>query len=246
MAKETRIIELENDDVAIYITLMQNFGWELKTSQRIFNQNSRPVGGISYENVTYIHTETETIDFTQLTLERDTKQPHYHRLVSLEEEFMKLWDNSPDERPAEPKNILDIETWTKRNMPRIVSKAWFFIPWVILTLLMTFGVTAAIVLGVSQDSGETLTFLELASLLFSSGFVQLLLIFAGLSIPVALLIRHIKNNTLLKKLLKKHTCQSHEHPLGRLQCQRINIAIVLRASTFCACSFAFFFISLKI
>ena len=122
MALEIKSIDVENEAEDFYINLFQNFGWRLKSSQRVFNQTARPVWAISYENLTYVHSETETVDFTKLVFERDKKMPNYRELIDLEAEFWELSDNLSLGRPYMPPNVNTMEDWGKHFEPDLRSK----------------------------------------------------------------------------------------------------------------------------
>ena len=87
MAKEVKSIDVSNSQEETYINIYQSFGWELKSSQRVFNRDSR----LKSEGDS-LYTETTTTDFTKLVFEREKKIPNYGELVDLEEEFWELKD----------------------------------------------------------------------------------------------------------------------------------------------------------
>lgn len=116
MSLEIKSVDVENEEEEKVITVFQSFGWKLKSSQRVFNQSSTPRGAISYENLTYIHSETQTIDFTKLVFERDTKMPNYDEIVELEEEFWALCANF-SEPPYMPPDVHTMEDWATHFYP---------------------------------------------------------------------------------------------------------------------------------
>lgn len=122
MSLEIKSVDVENEEEEKVITVFQSFGWKLKSSQRVFNQSSTPRGAISYENLTYIHSETQTIDFTKLVFERDTKMPNYGEIVELEEEFWELSSECPNDRPIEPE-LLDFKEWINKTKPSAFPKS---------------------------------------------------------------------------------------------------------------------------
>lgn len=122
MSLEIKSVNVENEEEENVITIFQSFGWKLKSSQRIFNQTSSPRGAISYENLTYIHSETETVDFTKLVFERDTNMPNYDEIVELEEEFWELSSECPSDRPPAP-DLMDFKEWVKKTKPIAFPKA---------------------------------------------------------------------------------------------------------------------------
>lgn len=123
MALETRIEEVENDAEEEMLTqYMSIFGWKLKSSQLIFNRTSTPVGAISYENLTYIQSKTDTVDFRRLVFERDTRIPHYKKILELEEEFWLLAEAKTAERPHEPNPPISFQEWVKTSKPQTTSR----------------------------------------------------------------------------------------------------------------------------
>ncbi len=121
MSLEYKSLEVANEDEEVAIRVLQRFGWRLKSSQRIFNQNARPVGAIIYQNNATIFSRTETVDFTKILLERDTNMPHYQRIAALEEEFFELAEQSTLQRPLPPQPLMPFDTWAKSARPKIFS-----------------------------------------------------------------------------------------------------------------------------
>lgn len=136
MAKDIKSIDVQNDAEEFYIELFQKFGWELKSSQRVFNQNTTPVGAISYEGYTYVHSETNTVDFTKLVFERDKKIPHYNELVELEAEFWDLSQIVSAGKPNLPPQATTMEGWANYAEPELRSKAEKRIPHIIFGILL--------------------------------------------------------------------------------------------------------------
>ena len=120
MSLEIKNLNVENEEEEKIITVFQGFGWKLKSSQRIFNQTSVARGAVSYQNLTYIHSENETVDFTKLVFERDTEMPNYDEIVELEEEFWRLSDICPSSRPVDPE-LMGFEDWVKKTKPSVFS-----------------------------------------------------------------------------------------------------------------------------
>lgn len=119
MAQEIRSIDVDNDSEEFYINIYQKFGWQLKSSQRIFNQDSHAVGAVTYKNYTYVHTETDTVDFTKLVFERDRKMLNYEEIIELENEFWELAEIVADGRPPMPKNAETLEGWARHFEPDV-------------------------------------------------------------------------------------------------------------------------------
>ena len=120
MSIEIKTMDIANEAEELCINLYQSFGWKLKSSQRVFNQTSRPVGTISAGNVAYVHSETETVDFTKLVFERETTMENYGKLCQLEREYFNLVDALPDNPPAYSSDI-PIEEWAKQSRPHVAG-----------------------------------------------------------------------------------------------------------------------------
>ena len=122
MSIEIKTMDIANEAEELCINLYQSFGWKLKSSQRVFNQTSRPVGTISAGNVAYVHSETETVDFTKLVFERETTMENYGKLCQLEREYFNLVDALPDNPPAYSSDI-SMDEWGRCERPN-VSGPW--------------------------------------------------------------------------------------------------------------------------
>ncbi len=82
MAMEIKTLDVKNSEEAATIEFWQQFGWVLKSSQRVYSKDSHlETRGDSTYSV------TETVDFTKLVFERDKNGPHYAEIVSLENEY---------------------------------------------------------------------------------------------------------------------------------------------------------------
>lgn len=123
MAMEFKSIDVNNEDEGKFIQAFQSFGWKLKSSQRVFNQSTTPTAAISYENYTYIHSETETIDFTKLVFERDKNIESYSHLVELEQEFFDLNQDVSGGKPYIPPHVTNMESWAKHFEPDLRTSA---------------------------------------------------------------------------------------------------------------------------
>ena len=117
MAMEYRTMDVDNEQEVYVIEILQFFGWKLKSSQRVYNQSSKPQGAITYENLTFIHSETNTVDFTKLVFERDKNIPHYDELVVLEEEFFALAAEHAKPKPYMPPDVHTMEEWAVHFYP---------------------------------------------------------------------------------------------------------------------------------
>lgn len=114
MAMETKILEVKNSEEASTIKFWTQFGWQLKSSQRIYNKDSHVERrGDSLYNV------TETIDFTKLVFERDKSNPNYSIIVKLEEEYLSKLSALPQKRPSVGAEHSSMESWAKSTKPDV-------------------------------------------------------------------------------------------------------------------------------
>ena len=112
MGFEIKTMDVANAAEGYFIELYGSFGWRLKSSQRVFSQTSRPVATIGNGSVNYVHTQTETVDFTKLVFERDTSMENYERLESLESQYFALQSMMPEKEPI-IKSDVTFEEWLK-------------------------------------------------------------------------------------------------------------------------------------
>lgn len=136
MAKEIKSIDVENAAEELYIKIFQKFGWELKSSQRVFNQSTSPVRAITYEGYTHIESETETVDFTKLVFEREQKIPNYDQLVELENEFWRLSEVVAIGRPNLPPHATTMAGWAKYTEPELRTKIERRLPHILFGLMI--------------------------------------------------------------------------------------------------------------
>ena len=85
MAKETKSISVHPDDEQETIDLYQTFGWELQSSQEIFNRDSHLER--SGNNINSI---TTTTNYVKLVFARETTMPNYSKLSALENQFNNI------------------------------------------------------------------------------------------------------------------------------------------------------------
>lgn len=110
MAMETKILEVKNSEEASTIQYWARFGWNLKSSQRVYNKNSH-----LEKRGDDIVSVTETVDFTKIILERDMSNPNYSEIVKLEKEYFSLEKVEPATAPVGKMLIKDV--WAKSNKP---------------------------------------------------------------------------------------------------------------------------------
>ena len=82
MAKyETKTKSVHPSEEATAIDFMQNFGWELKNNQEVYNKNTRYQDDFWSDDIVAV---TETEHYIKLTFQRDQLMPQYDNLVKLE------------------------------------------------------------------------------------------------------------------------------------------------------------------
>ena len=121
MSLEVKSMDVSPDEEESLLAIMYTFGWRLREGQRISNRTTTPRGAVTYQGVTFIHSETEVDEYSSLIFERDTRLIGYDRLTELEAEFWDLSEYATERRPLEPPPKLDFQEWAKQNKPRTVS-----------------------------------------------------------------------------------------------------------------------------
>lgn len=87
--ESTSLSVLPNDEQEA-IDTYQKFGWELKSSQEIFNKDSHNERrGDSVYNV------TETTNYVKLVFQRDKDMPYYKQICELENKYLEVMNNKP-------------------------------------------------------------------------------------------------------------------------------------------------------
>lgn len=122
MAIEFKSIDIDVEEEQKFIMAFQNFGWRCVGSQRIYNQTTKPTGAIQFQNYTYIHSVTDTVDFVRLSFERDKKMPNYDEIVELEDEFWELAFNINYDKPYTVPGDETPEGWANRVEPDLREK----------------------------------------------------------------------------------------------------------------------------
>ena len=82
MAKETKSISVHPADEQETIEQYQAFGWELQSSQEIFEKDSHLER--SGNNINQV---TTTTNYVKLVFSRETTMPNYHQLTKLENQY---------------------------------------------------------------------------------------------------------------------------------------------------------------
>jgi hypothetical protein len=162
MSLEYKTVEVSNEEAPYWIKWMSKFGWSLKSSQRIYNRSSRPVGALTYENLTYIHSETSVVDFTELLFERKTSMPNYYEICELEKEAFELVPYCNGEtRPYEPVK-LTFDEWIDGTSPSPFTKGEFTFRTIITSIILALVVTAIIIACVGLEDGDSMGMLAIA------------------------------------------------------------------------------------
>lgn len=112
MAMEIKTLDISNDAEDTTIQIYQDFGWSLKSSQRVFNRDSH----LESEGDS-VYSVTKTVDYTKLVFERDKSMPHYKEIKELEDRFFYLLENLPDRNSVMPNETM--EAWATRVRPDI-------------------------------------------------------------------------------------------------------------------------------
>lgn len=137
MSQEIKILEVDPEEESSTIELLTCFGWRLKSSQQIYSHTKTPVSAIGIENVTFIQSQTETINYVKLIFERETHIPNAAELIELEEEFWDLADDVNEKRPLPPAPLIEFEEWVKENKPSVMSRKEIILITAISTLVLT-------------------------------------------------------------------------------------------------------------
>lgn len=162
MSLEYKTVEVSNEEAPYWIKWMAKFCWKLKSSQRIFDRSSRPVGAITYENLTFIHSETSVVDFTELLFERETSIPNYYEICELEQEAFELVPYCNGEtRPYEPVKMTFGE-WIDNTSPSPFTKGEFAFRTIITSVILALVVTAIIIACVGVEGGDSVGTLAIA------------------------------------------------------------------------------------
>lgn len=204
MSLEVKTFDIAPCEEQTLLNIMYSFGWTLKSSQRIFNRSTRPTSAFTFEGTTFIHSETETDEFTSLTFERETNIPHYRKIVKLEDEFWELLPYMSEKKPLPPPPKMSFQQWLQANKPRVLSLQERIIPLLIFLIIFT-----------------TIFFVSLNEAFLSAGFTDYdaeekhvtCMIAFGIAIPLSLIINAIlskvRNAAALKNPRSKGYAIAH-------------------------------------
>ncbi len=161
MAMEYKTVNVPNELEAKTISELGRFGWTLKSSQRVFNQDSHNEYD-RYGDYVYVETVTNTVDFTKLVFERDNDHPNYAQIARIENYAFDLSDKRDaafyrsqqlDKQIYKIKSRMLIHTFTKKG--NIICALFIIIP--ILIFLTTVAVFSNIPAD-NDSSGLMITF----------------------------------------------------------------------------------------
>ncbi len=153
MVMEYKTVNVSNNLEDKTISTHTHFGWSLKSSQRVFNQDSHnEYSSLANGNV-YVETVTETVDFTKLVFERDKNMPNYDRIVRLEQRAFKLLDEM-DELHAVSQKGYDVLIEAEKSIDvrsnlSIIRSRFLMIAPIILSFL---GMITVIIVKLDSDA----------------------------------------------------------------------------------------------
>lgn len=127
MAMEIKTLEVANDKETATIEFWSQFGWQLKSSQRVYNKNSHLE---QRGNDTY--SVTETVDFTKLVFERDKNGPNYKRIAELEERYFQTEKRIDAAKGFKITKISEKKEWAEETKPDMRGGFQKVLPFLIL------------------------------------------------------------------------------------------------------------------
>lgn len=87
---ESKSLSVSPDKEHEAIETYQKFGWELKSSQEIFNKDSHEeLRGDS------VYSITETTNYVKLVFQRDKDMPYYNEVCEIEDKYFDLLNHKP-------------------------------------------------------------------------------------------------------------------------------------------------------
>lgn len=196
MPVEVKTLNVANSQEGSTIQQYLDFGWTLKSSQRIYNKDSHLE---SRGEETY--SVTETIDFTKLVFERETNIPNYRILSKLEREYLINQDSLPEDIPECPRDIGTVNDFAKYNekslhLTRITKWAFALIGSILLQIVISIN---DIILNLAQ--GVSLEAMLKYILTYLPGT---LLVFFGISYVISIPIVKFFKNRAFKIAIKSH------------------------------------------
>ncbi len=94
MAFEYKSFDVANEDEENIVEFWTQFGWELKSSQRVYNQDTHLVYSYQLNERETIHRSvTDVTDFTKLVFQRDKNMTNYYEICEIEEEYLEVAEN---------------------------------------------------------------------------------------------------------------------------------------------------------
>lgn len=159
MAFEIKTLEIKNSEEDSTIRFWAQFGWSLKSSQRIYNKDSH-----LEKRGDEVYSVTETVDYTKLVFERDKAHPNYKQIVELETEYFAILNGLPKEVPTRIEGYSSPEEWAKKTGQDLRTPFHRAIGWISLI------VGVGVFFGLEQyDSAFTMA-LQVVGALLAVGF----------------------------------------------------------------------------
>lgn len=93
MARTTFSVNVEPNMEAVTIKNYEAFGWEVMSSQRVFNEHQEYKGDYTIGNTVYQNFETKKTDFVKITFSREKDYPNKDVLLPLEIEYNEIEKN---------------------------------------------------------------------------------------------------------------------------------------------------------
>ena len=91
--KETKAVQIHPSEENEQINLWGKFGWEVQSSQEIYNQNTKDLGD---------KVVTTTTNYVKLVFSRDTSMPNYDKIRSYENDYDRKSANIASLSSTEP------------------------------------------------------------------------------------------------------------------------------------------------
>lgn len=113
MAMEFKSIDVKNSEETKTIEFWQHFGWELKSSQRVYSENKEVLGANGY----VFSLDGKKVDFTKLLFQRDKDHPNYEKIADLEKQYFRMKNSLPQLDTKKAIAYNSMEAWAKDKKP---------------------------------------------------------------------------------------------------------------------------------
>jgi hypothetical protein len=203
MSIEVKTVDVVNSAENQTIRIYQRFGWNFKSSQRIYNKNT------SLEDRDGdLYAVTETVNYTKLVFERDTNMNNYQRLRELEIKYHGLNRSLPDTPPLYSSDVT-MDEWGRSAKPDVSGALGR-----VLTILATIPVfVGGLLMANPNMDGETLS-----EIIDGVGKGESFAIYAVLAVAggvIGLLLSKVLSKFIfrpftLNKALKGHPCKERD------------------------------------